>query len=234
MHFSRMASLFPYSVSSPTSVLLMFIGSVTCLRWKRLLRCQPRHSLWLGERELPAQFWVSCQLKELMTQSQAKHWTKARGKGGGNLSSDQGLRAKRHRWTFHLGEPKPITLEAVWSWAWSLLWKHLPVWTQRLSFLPSHRQILPELEIWGSLSFLQAKLLSEANTTLDHLSGPLTAEKSSPDAMTQLGFPLVPCFHSSRREVWGEDYGHFLGITLKPRRCVSKSSVVSVAYWRLL
>lgn len=218
---------------SPASILLMFIGSVTCLRWKRLLRCQPRHSLCLGERELPAQFWVSCQLKELMTQSQAKHWTKARGKGG-NLNSDQGLRAKQHRWTFHLGQPKPIALEAVWSWACSLLWKHLPVWAQRLPFLPSHRHILHEMEIWSSLTFLQEKLLSEANTTLHRLSGPLTAEKSSPDAVTHLGFPPVLCFHSSRREVLGEDYGHFLGITLKPRHCVSKSSVVSVAYWRLL
>lgn len=58
---------------SPASILLTSIGSVTCLEWKRLLRCQPRHSLCLGERELPAQLSVSCQLKELMTQIQAKH-----------------------------------------------------------------------------------------------------------------------------------------------------------------
>lgn len=161
---------------SPASILLMFIGSVTCLGWKRLLRCQPRHSFCLGERELPAQLSVSCQLKEVMTQIQGKHWTEARGKGG-NPSSDEGGRAKEHHWTFHLGEPKPITPEAVLSCVCSLLWKDLPMQAHREPFLPFYRHILPELDIGGLLAFLQEKLLSEANTTLEYLSGSLTAEK---------------------------------------------------------
>lgn len=109
IHFSRMAFSFPLLCEgSLASILPMFIGSVTCLGWKRLLRCQPRHSLCLGERELPAWLSISCQFKELMTQIQAKHRTEAGGKGG-NPISDEGFRAKHHHWTLHFGEPEPFT-----------------------------------------------------------------------------------------------------------------------------
>lgn len=116
--------------------------------WKRLLRCQPRHSLCLGERELPARLSASCQLKELMTQIQAKHSAEAK-REGGNLSSDDGSSAKLHHWSSQLRNTSHK--RAMWFCVHGLVWKHtyMHVHTHtHNTFLFSHSQFLPELEYW--------------------------------------------------------------------------------------
>lgn len=114
--------------------------------WKRLLRCQPRHSLCSGEVELPARLSTSCQLKELMTQSQAKHWAE----------SKKRRREPQLRWRLwcqtaslkHSTQGNPPHQKAGWFLcSCSALETHIGAPTHISFLLHSHKHISPQAGI---------------------------------------------------------------------------------------
>lgn len=173
--------------------------------WKRLLRCQPRHSLCLGERELPARLSTSCQLKELMTQIQAKHWTEAkkRGREGSLFSSDESSSAKLHHWNLQLrGTHHTRRLR---DFVFILCFENTDICTHTnfLSLMLTQTRFFLSWNSEAVVPACEKKLLLEAGMIIKHLAGSMIAETFPTDVMIQLVCPVVllamchPNFHSS-------------------------------------
>lgn len=195
MDFSRMVSPFSWSVCSPafhSANVHWFCSWIW--GWKRLLRCQPRHSLCLGERELPARLSASCQLKEFMTQIQAKHWAEAKKRGREPQLrwrlQCQTASLKQFRGTHHA--------RGLWDFGFMLCFENTHICVH------AHSYTLPFSHTHADI--LLPKILKLLNTPVEkatlgmiikHLSGPVIAEKSPPDVMIQLACPLVSFCHVS-------------------------------------
>lgn len=160
--------------------------------------------------QLPAGPSTSCQLKEFMTQIQAKHWTEAE-REGGDFSSVEGSSAKLHHQNIQLRRPNDLMSIPCFENTNVCIHTNL----HRHTF--SRTGILRLFHSAVEKAALGNQHDSEESLGLCDSTKVPTRCYDSAAVSSHCFWPCHHHFHSSQWEVLGKAYRHFLGITQQPR-----------------